>query len=512
MHYLRDLIYRLRAGESERRVARDLGLSRGTVHKYHLWAAEQGYLDPSVSLPEEATLSSALGEAPQPPRQPSSLEPFDAVVRDLLAQGCEMTAITARLRDDFGYTGSYSSVRRYVQRICPPESRVTVRVHTAPGEEAQVDFGAVGKLFDPRTQRVRPAYVFVATLSYSRHQYAEIVFDQKMATWLALHRRAFESWGGVPKRVVPDNLRAAVHKASLDDPLLSEGYRRLAQHYGFLVSPTRPHTPRHKGKVENGVHYIKRNFMAGQQFVDIDEANRRLAVWVRETAGARCHGTTHQAPLKLFADHEQVALLPLPSQPFSLCEVRPVKVHADCHVTIEGSHYSVPYRYVGRTLEAYIYDHTVQIFDRQDLLTTHPRAQGKGQCSTQSSHYPKELSKYLRQTPERCRRHAARVGPATTQVVERLLGERPLDRLRAVQAVLSLEKQVGAERLEAACARALHFGDYRYRRIKDILNAALDREPLPDETPITPARAHAFARSAAEIFGPTPQEEGARTC
>ena len=512
MHYLRDLIYRLRAGESERRVARDLGLSRGTVHKYRLWADEKGLLDPSVSLADEATLASELGEAPRPPRQPSSLEPFDEVVRDLLAQGCEMTAITARLREDFGYTGSYSSVRRYVRRICPPEPRVTVRVHTAPGEEAQVDFGAVGKLFDPRTKRVRPAFVFVATLSHSRHQYAEIVFDQKMPTWLALHRRAFQSWGGVPRRIVPDNLRAAVRKASLHDPVLSEGYRRMAQHYGFLVSPTRPHTPQHKGKVESGVHYVKRNFMAGQQFTDIDVANRRLAVWVRETAGTRLHGTTHQAPLKLFTDYERAALLPLPVEPFSLCEVRPVKVHTDCHVTIEYGRYSVPYRYVRQTLEAYIYEKSVQIFDGQTLVATHARAVHKGQWRTNHDHFPETLSGYLKETPERCRRRAAQVGPATAEVVEKLLEEGPLYRLRSVQGVLRLEKQHGRDRLEAACARALFFGDHRYRRIKDILNAALDREPLPSEEPVAPVRAHSFARSAAEFFAPALEEEGAKRC
>jgi transposase len=423
-----------------------------------------------------------------------------------------MTAITARLQQDYGYTGSYSSVRRYVRRVCPREPRVTVRVHTVPGEEAQVDFGTVGKLYDPCKERVRTAYVFVATLSHSRHQYAEIVFDQKMPTWLALHQRAFESWSGVPKRIVPDNLKAAVRKASLDDPVLSEGYRRMAQHYGFLVSPTRPHTPQHKGKVENGVRYIKRNFMAGQQFTDIDVANRRLAIWVRETAGARLHGTTHQPPLKRFTDYEQAALLPLPSVPFSLCEVRPVKVHADCHVTIEASRYSVPYRFVGQTLEAYIYEKTVQIFEGQTLLVTHLRAQHKGQWRTDANHYPQKLSRYLRQTPDRCRRHASRIGPATAQVVEKLLGEKPLYRLSSVQSILNLEKQHGRQRLEAACARALYFGDHRYRRIKDILNAGLDREPLPNAVPAAPAHTHAFARPTAEFFASDPGAEGAGTC
>jgi len=512
MHYLRDLIYRLRAGESERQIARDLSLARGTVHKYHLWAREQGFLELSGSLPDEATLSTQLGEPLRPPRQPSSLQRYDEVVRDLLAQGCEMTAILARLREDYGYTGSYSSLRRYIQRICPAEPRVTVRVHTAPGEEAQVDFGSVGKLYDPRQQRVRLTYAFVATLSYSRHQFAELVCDQKAPTWIALHRHAFQSWGGLPKRIVPDNLKAAVRKASLHDPVLSQAYRRMAQHYGFLVSPTRPHTPQHKGKVENGVHYLKRNFMAGQQFTDIDVANHRLAVWVRDTAGVRIHGTTHQPPLKLFTEYEQRALLPLPVEPFSLCEVRRAKVHADCHVTIEGSHYSVPFRYVRQSLEAYIYEKTVQIFHGQTLVATHLRAMDKGRWRTESKHYPKELSAYLQRTPERCRRLAAQVGPATAHVVEELLGERPLYRLRTVQSILALEERVGRERLEAACARALYFGDTRYRRIKDILNAAMDREPLPNVEPAVAARPHAFARSTAEFFAPELGEEGGSTC
>ena len=247
--------------------------------------------------------------------------------------------------------------------------------------------------------------------------------------------------------------------------------------------------------------------MAGQQFTDIEVANRRLVVWVRDTAGARFHGTTHQPPLKLFTDYERSALLPLPAEPFSLCEVRSVKVHADCHVTIEGSCYSVPFRYVHQTLEAYIYEKTVQIFEGQSLVATHLRAVHKGQWRTDYGHYPKELSAYLQQTPERCRHRAARVGPFTTQVVEKLLGEKPLDRLRGVQAILGLEQQVGRERLEAACARALHFGDYRYRRIKDILNAATDRDPLPSAESVAPVQEHAFARNAAEFFAPTLEEE-----
>jgi transposase len=502
MNYVRDLVHRLRAGESERRIAKDLGISRPTVHRYREFAEREGYLQPNSPMPDDATLAAALGEPPCPPRVPSSVVPYDATVRRLLGQQVEMTALFARLRDDYGYTGSYSSVRRYVHQICPPEpSEAVVRVHTAPGEEAQVDFGPVGTLFDPVSGRSRPAYAFVATLCYSRHQYAELVFDQKTPTWIALHRRAFESWGGVPKRIVPDNLKAAVIRALVYDPVLGEAYRRMAQHYGFVISPTRPHTPEHKGKVESGVHYLQRNFMAGQEFADSRVANQRLVVWVRDEAGTRIHGTTRQAPLRLFYEHEQAALLPLSADPFTLLEIKPVKVHADCHVVIAGSYYSAPSRLLGQVLEAHIGERVVQLFHGQELVATHERALEPGQWKTRLEHYPPEKAAYLERTPARCRQLATEVGAATSQVVEALLADRPLDRLRSVQGILRLQETVGAERLEAACARALHFGHIYYRDIKAILNAAQDREPLPDMIDTSPRRAHAFARSAAEFFG-----------
>lgn len=500
MNHLRDLVYRLRAGESQRRIAQDLGVSRTTVSKYQAWAAGQGYLDPRQPLPAESELAAALGDPLPPPQTPSSVAPYREQVQAWVEAGVEMMAIWQHLQDDYQYAGSYSAVRRFVQQLRRSEPEVYVRVHTAPGEEAQVDFGHVGSLFDPACGQARPAYVFVGTLSYSRHQYAELVFDQKTPTWLALHRRAFESWGGVPRRIVPDNLKAAVISARQYDPLLGEAYRRLAQHYGCVISPTRPRTPQHKGKVESGVHYVQRNFLAGREFLDIHTANQHLRAWVIERAGTRDHGTTHQAPLALFTAHEQAALLPLPPTPFTLCDIKPVTVHPDCHVRIEQSYYSVPYRYVGQPLEAYISDNVVEIYQGLDLIVTHERSLTPGTWHTRPSDYPPAKAAYLERTPAYCRQIAARLGSAVSQVVETLLGDRPLYRLRAVQAILRLEETVGAERLEAACARALHFGDPSYRRVKTILNAALDREPLPEPSPTGMTQGHLFARSSAEFF------------
>lgn len=506
MNYLRDVIHRLRCGESQRRIARDTGLSRPTIQKYGALAEQEGFLDPHTPLPDDATLLALLGAPSRPPQTPSSVEPYAETVNELLDQHVEMTAILDRLRDNYGYTGSYSSLRRYVRRIRPREPDAVVRVHTLPGEEAQVDFGPVGKLFDPASGCLRTAYAFVATLCYSRHQYAELVFNQKVPTWIACHRHAFESWGGVPGRIVPDNLKAAVLQVLVDDLTLGEPYRRMAQHYGFMISPTRPGTPRHKGKVENGVHYVQRNFMAGQQFADLRAANERLATWVREKAGTRDHGTTHQPPLLLFSQQEAAALLPLPRDHFTLCEIKPVKVHLDCHVTIAGSYYSVPFRYVGQTLDAHIGERVVQLFCSQELVATHERSQKPGTWHTRLAHYPPDKAAYLERTPARCREIAAQVGPATVQVVESLLSERPLDRLRSVQGILRLQESVGAQRLERACARAIHFGVVSYRQIKGILNAALDQAPLPEETSPATQERFVFARSALEFFAPVREE------
>jgi transposase len=500
MNHIRDLIRRLRAGESERRIAKDMNISRPTVHKYHELAKQQGYLEKEATIPDDETLQKVLGPGPRPPRIVSSLEPYGEVVKTLRKQELELVAIWQRLRDNYGYRGSYSAVRRYVAHLEPAPVEAYSRVHTPAGEEMQVDFGSVGQLFDPNSGRMRTAYVFVATLCYSRHQYAELVFDQKVVTWIGLHRRALEYFGGVPKRVVPDNLKAAVLKALVHDAVLGEAYRQMALHYGFLISPTRPHTPRHKGKVENGVHYVQRNFMAGQEFADIQSANRHLKNWIRDVAGVREHGTTHQAPLSLFKEVEQAVLQELPAEPFSLCEIRTAKVHPDCHVVVSGSYYSAPYIYVGQKLDVYVRERVIELYQGQTLVATHVRSQRQGQWQTRLEHYPAHKAAYLQRTPDFCRQMAARLGPATSQVVESLLSDRPLDRLRSVQAILKLEDSVGAQRLEDACARAVFYGDFRYRRIKDILNAALDREPLPNAPALQPDKAHTFARSTTDFF------------
>ncbi|MDD5511817.1 MAG: IS21 family transposase [Dehalococcoidales bacterium] len=496
-----DIIYRLRAGQSQRAIAKDLGYARDTIRNYHSWAKERGYLDSGLPLPELCELSAELGPITNVRKSNiSTVEPYRQTVEKLIDQGVEMVAIHRRLVRNHGYTGSYTSVRRFVSNIKPKEPTAVIRIETEPGREAQVDFGSAGRMYDPKTHKTRQSYCFVMMLSSSRHQYVEFVFDQKMETWIGCHRRAFRSFGGVPKEIVVDNLKAAVIKAGLDDAVLSEPYRQMARHYGFLIHPCRPRTPEHKGKVENGVHYVKRNFLAGAEFLDINDANRQVKEWVECEAGLRIHGTTAEQPIKRFYEKEKHALLPLPNEEFELLEVRQAKVHRDCHVQINGSYYSVPFKYIGRKLDIHVYERTVQIYSGVDLIVTHERAIRKGQRITRTEHYPEDKSIYLTRTREYCENHANRIGPRCGEVVALLLSVRPLDNLRAVQGIISLAGKYGDKRLEAACARALHYGVPRYRKIRDILRAGIDLE-LAKEQMQPELKIYEYARSAEEFFG-----------
>ena len=496
-----EIIHRLRAGQSERSIVHDLGTARGTVRRYRQWAEAKGFLDPSHAMPLAEDYVDGPFAARMRSSNASTVEPFRTIVEAQIDAGAEAKAIYIRLRNSHGYTGGYSSVRRFVRRLRPPTPQVVVRIETSPGQQAQVDFGGVGKMFDPVQKRLRPAYCFVMTLSWSRHQYVRFVFDQKVPTWLECHRLAFEFFEGVVREVVVDNLKSAVISTTFDDPVLGQPYSRFARHYGFLVHPCRPRTPEHKGKVENGIHYVQRNFMASVEIEDINDANRKVERWIHEEAGVRIHGTTKVAPLSRFVQTERAALEALPHTSYDLENVICARAHRDCHVQAQGSYYSYPFAHVGKTLDVHIYAQTVQIYDGVTLLTTHERSQRKGDRITRLEHYPPEKSAYLIRNREWCVRQAQLIGPRCAEVVDALLSERPLDRLRSVQGIMRLVDVYSPMRLEAACARALCYGDGSYRRIKNILSAGLDRAPIEKTVQLTLAT-YTFARPAEDFFAP----------
>jgi transposase len=510
-----ELVRLLRAGASDRTLTQVLRHNRRTITKYRVWAQEQGVLDAEGTLPTAAALqrlrAATLPPTP-PPQQLSSLEPYRTEIAAYRARGMEMAAIRTRLEEVHSHPVSYSAIRRLVRRLEPVHPpTVVVRVETKPGSEAQVDFGYAGLTVDPTSGAVRKTWVFVMVLSYSRHLYAELVFDQRLATWLLCHSHAFAAFGGVPGRVVPDNLKAAVVRASFTEPQASRAYRECAEHYGFLIDPNPPRTPRLKGKVEQGgVHDVARNFLAGRQAPGApppacDALNAALQTWCEQVAGRRVHGTTHQAPLERFRAVEQAALRPLPPTPYDPAVWKRVQVYRDCYVTFEQAYYSVPYRLVGEAVWVRGGARTVEVYTAaHELVATHDRAQAPGERLTHLAHLPPEKVTGLTLTREHCRQQAAAIGPATAALVEQLLAHRPEDRLRAAGRLLRLGQQATPARLEHACARAQAFGVADYPTVKRILQAGLEHEPPPAPTPTVgaprPTRAYTFMRQASEFM------------
>jgi transposase len=499
---IRELLRHLREGRSDREIHRALGLGRPTIRKYRRWASQEGLLN--GPLPGLAALQTRLAASlpPAPPQTVSTVEPHRAIVRDLLDQGLETEAIYQRLKEQHGFAGHYQAVWRFVRKLEPAGPDVTVRVEVEPGAEVQVDFGYAGRMFDPVSQKVRKAWAFVGTLSFSRHQYVEFVFNQTVPVWLDCHRHMFDHFGGVPEHVRIDNLKAGIVQACLDEPQAQRAYRECAEHYGFLITPCRPATPQHKGKVENGVHYVQRNFLAGRDYTtpqhNIHHANADAGRWVVETAGRRRHGTTKLIPLEQFEQVEHAALRPLPPVPFELVTWQQVKLHRDCHIVFDNAYYSAPYRYVGERLWVRATARSVEIHREFERLVIHSRATRPGERVTLLTHLPPEKVVGLTLTPSACLERAHAIGPATGEVVMQLLAERPVDRLRAVHRLLARAEKDDPARLERACARALAFGEVSLRTIANMLKTGIADQACagaPEPVPGWPR----YAREATDL-------------
>jgi transposase len=500
-----EVVRMLRAGESDRKIVELLLLNRRTVAKYRTWAQEHGVLD--GALPTAHHLQELLDRTmPKvlPPQQGSTVGRYRDEIVALRTRGVEVAAIRTRLEERHHAPISYSAIWRLVQRLEPKQPDAVVRVEVKPGSEAQVDFGFAGWVIDPADGRARKAWVFVFVLSWSRHLYAEIVFDQRLETWLLCHRHAFEFLGGVPARIVLDNLKSAIVHACVHEPVAQRSYRECAEHYGFLIDPNPPLSPWLKGKVEQGgVHYVKRNFLAGRDPEPRDQLNHKLREWIAQVAGVRVHGTTREAPLERFRRVEHDALQPLPRDPYDLAVWAKLQVHRDCHLTFAQSDYSAPFGLVGQDLWVRGGSRTVELYtaDHQ-LVATHDRATAPGMRQTRVAHLPAEKVPGLVLNREDCQAQAATIGPATRAIVERLLAHRPEDRLKVAGRLLRLGTTYGTERLERACVRAEAFGEGDYVGVKRILHGGFDAEPVPvtASPPVTETpRTYAFMRPVSEL-------------
>lgn len=508
MHRLQELVrlHRLKTGARE--TARLLGMGPNTERMYREALLEAGLLEGAVeALPTLDVLRAAvLAKRPRPAlpaQQTTSLERFREVVVGLLAKGLGPRAIYDRLRLEHPeFTGSHSAIKRLCRTLKTAggvrAEDVAIPVETRPGEIAQVDFGYVGKLFDPATMMLRKAWCFVMVLGFSRHMVVRVVFDQKVETWLQLHVEAFSELGGVVETVVPDNLKAAVLRAAFavdDESELNRSYRELARHYGFKIDPTPPYDAPKKGKVEAGVKYVKGNFFVGRQETDVEEVRRELHRWVREIAGQREHGTTHKKPLEEFEVIERSQLQPLPKRPWELVVWRQAMVHRDSHIGVDKRLYSVPWTYLGQRVWARLSPHSVVVYADDQRVATHAR-KGPGYRSTVEEHLPEHRSDLRHRSRAYWEERAQAMGVEVERYVKTLFdSDDVLSQLRKVQAIVAHLETFPVERARAACLRAEHFGSYSYGSLKNILRLGLDLAPLPGQTaPPAPGIQPRFAR------------------
>ena len=315
------------------------------------------------------------------------------------------------------------------------------------------------------------------------------VFDQKVETWLALHRNAFEWFGGVPDTVVPDNLKSAVINAAFtpnDTTELNRNYRELARHYAFKIDPAPPYSPEKKGKVESAVNYVKSNFFKSYgDNLDSDELGKRLEQWVLETAGMRVHGTTQKHPLEVFEAEEKSILRHLPLAPYEPILWGKVTVRADSHVLHKGARYSVPWCWVGKFGWIRVSAKTIQVHIENVRVATHQLGE-PGEHVTLDAHLPHGRRDLRYRNRGYWLERADEIGPETGAYVREILdSDDVLCHLRQVQTIVMHLEEFPRERAEAASRRAGFYANYKPLGVKRILARGLDAMPLPIPIPLT---------------------------
>lgn len=487
MRKIRDVL-RLGWGQglSQRVMARSLGLSQGVVHAYLRRARSAGLGWPLPEGLSDAELEALLfppasGAAAEDRPQPD----WAWVHRELRRPNVTLSLLWEEYRagapDGFGYSWFCDLYRSWAGRLQP-----TLRqVHPA-GERIFVDFaGSTMAVLEGAGGAERRAEIFVAVLGASSYTFACAVWSQALPDWIDGHVRAFAHFGGVARQLVSDNLRAGITRACFHEPAVNRTYAEMAAHYGTAVLPARPYKPRDKAKAEVGVQVVQRWILArlrNQSFfslAELDGAIQALVLQLNERP-MRALGTTRRA---LFEELDRPALQPLPEVAYEYAAWKRCRVGLDYHVEVERHFYSVPHSLVRQEVEARITAATVEIFHRGQRVASHPRGTRRHRPSTLAEHMPKSHRRYREWSHERIHREAGAIGQDTAALVEVILRSRPHPEqgFRSCIGILGLVKRHGAERVDAACARALALGTRSYSSVAAILNNRQERRAVPDE-------------------------------
>ena len=481
MRKIRELLrlkYELR--RSHREIATSLGIANSTVSDYARRAAAAGFTWPLPEGLDDAVLEAALFPPLPPSRVPRPEPNWEQVHRELqrhkgvTLQLLWLEYVTAH-PDGYRYSRFCERYRAWRGRI-----DVVMRQVYRAGEKAFVDYaGPKFEVVDRETGEARDIMVFVGVLGASNYTFVDVTRSRSLPDWTMSHVRMFEFWGGVPELVIPDNEKAAVHKASRYEPDLNPTYQELATHYGTTVLPARPRAPRDKAKAETAVQHVERWVMAplrNHKFFSLGELRDAIASLLA-ALNERPFKKTDGSRRSWFEDLDRPALKPLPAQRYEYAQWRKARVNIDYHIQVEHALYSVPHPLGRCEVDVRITAQTVEIFHKHRRVAAHLRVHGRGGYATERSHMPASHRAHAGWTPSGLIAWGQRTGPHTAAFVEQLLDSRPHPEqgYRSCLGLKALLRAYGAERLEAACRRALDIGTLSYKSVKSILSTGLDQ-------------------------------------
>jgi transposase len=500
---------------SQHRIADTLAIDRGTVARHIRRAASAAQLDPAgISNAANAPIDPARVAAADskaaiaPTGNPTAAQPIPTVLaaigvnsagrqsnaepwrESILArhvQGLSAKRIHQDLVAELGASEiSYDSVRRLLKRFGAVRPLPMRRMECEPGQEAQVDFGTGARIKTPEGKR-RKTHVLRVVLSHSRKAYSEACFRQTAEDFLRVLENAFWHFGGVPKTVVVDNLKAAVLRPDWYDPELNPKLQSFAQHYGTVILPTKSRMPRHKGKVERGVGYVQDNGLKAREFPSLEAQNQHLAHWEQNIADTRIHGTTKRHVGKVFREAEQMALLPLPAERFPFFHEAQRIVSRDGHIEVAKAYYSAPPEYLGRTVWARWDERLVRVFNhRFEQIALHTRRE-PGKFSTLGEHLAPEKISGVERGAAWLLRKIEVLGEDAHAWAQAMLKNRGIEGVRVLQGLLSLSTRHSCEAIDEACRTALSYGAFRLQTLRQLLKRRSPaQQPLPflDEHPI----------------------------
>jgi transposase len=453
-------------------MGRNLTMSQNrTIHELHKLGWSNRRIGEELGIDRRAVARALEKQPSEEPAEPQASQSkcllYQKTIEEKLLLGLSLQRIWQDLQYEVNFDGGYDSVKRFVRKLTKKNPEPYARIETSPGHEAQVDFGE-GAPTRCGDKYKRP-FLFVMTLSFSRHAYQEVVWRQDVETFIRCHENAFRFFGGVVRVVRLDNLKAGVLTAYLFEPELNRVYESYAHHAGFIPVPCLPRTPQHKGKVESGVKYTQDNALKGRRFDSLDAQNSHLRHWNITIAFLRKHGTTKQVVAERF-EEEKPYLRPLPSETFIFFRIAKCRVHSDSFVEVDSAYYMAPCELIGKDVDVHWNANSVKIYHSNKLLVSHPKVlSGTFQKAPGLVPESKMVTEeeYLESLLSIC----TEIGSECREWAEKVWNDRRQLGLRTISGIKSLKKSYSNKAINIACSKALAIGTIHYHSLQVLCEA-----------------------------------------